>query len=464
MTIVITRAPTHRRTPHAFVLLAVLVVVIMSAMIVASLMFRMRAEELASHVSRNNDQARAAALSGLYATMRFLTELKPGSRDTHNNPDVFQNQFLYDDGAERWYYTVFTRGLGEDAPMRYGLTDEAGKLNILEAGAEELAKLPQMTTARVDGLIDFLDGDTQPGGEGAEQDYYDDLPHPYFIRDGDLATLEELLLVRGLTPQLLFGEDANLNFRLDPNEDDGDEQFPPDNANGNLNHGFFPWLTVRSYDPNVTDEGYARINLNDPEESFNEEDFPETLITYIKELRKAANTLSDPVELLEAKLTVKDEGTGADREIESGVTADLLALVLDRFKTTDDERRPGLININTAPLEVLLTLPGVDLSLAETIISTRRGLDALERRSTAWLLQKEVLEAGQFRALAPRLTARSFQYRFHVVGFSRPGGAFVVLDAVVDLGSGTPKVSYLRDLTRLGLPFQLVTEDTLTDG
>ena len=35
-------------------------------------------------------------------------------------------------------------------------------------------------------------------------------------------SVREVLLVNGATPELLYGEDWNLNGRLDPNENDGE--------------------------------------------------------------------------------------------------------------------------------------------------------------------------------------------------------------------------------------------------
>ena len=42
------------------------------------------------------------------------------------------------------------------------------------------------------------------------------------------ALLDELLLLRGVTPEFLFGEDLDRNGLLGPNEDDGDATAPPE--------------------------------------------------------------------------------------------------------------------------------------------------------------------------------------------------------------------------------------------
>ena len=49
-------------------------------------------------------------------------------------------------------------------------------------------------------------------------EYYSSLNPPYVPRNGPLQTVEELLLVRGVTPQLLFGLDTNRNGLIDTHE------------------------------------------------------------------------------------------------------------------------------------------------------------------------------------------------------------------------------------------------------
>ena len=97
------------------------------------------------------------------------------------------------------------------------MTDEASKLNVNTATESNLMRLPKMTAPLAQALLDFLDTDDTPRPDGAEQEAYDSLPNPYAVRNGPLATLDELLLVRGFTPALLDGEDANRNFILAPN-------------------------------------------------------------------------------------------------------------------------------------------------------------------------------------------------------------------------------------------------------
>ena len=53
------------------------------------------------------------------------------------------------------------------------------------------------------------------------------------------------------------------------------------------------------------------------------------------------------------------------------------------------------------------------------------------------------------------MTTQSYQYRIRVVGYGVPGGRYRIMEAMLDLGQDAPRLFYVRDLTRLGLPFAL---------
>ena len=68
--------------------------------------------------------------------------------------------------------------------------------------------------------------------------------------------------------QVLYGEDANLNGILDPNENDGDVLPPTDNADGLLQPGLLEYVTIYSQEPTnymITNAGVAtniaRVNV-----------------------------------------------------------------------------------------------------------------------------------------------------------------------------------------------------------
>lgn len=449
------------RVPRSggFVLLAVLIVIMMASMVATSTLFRMRAEETAGAVTLSSEQGFGAAMSGVREAMRLISRITPGSTEWQDNPRAFRERFVFDDGSERWYYTLWSPP-AEDSlqEVRYGLVDEASKLNLNVAHSAELGKLARLDPTLIQSLRDFIDSDTAQRETGGE-----DSPGllgggfssvSYRVRNGALNTLDELFLVRGFNPRLLYGEDLNLNCRLDPNEDDGDQQLPPDNADGRLDLGLRPLLTVSSYDPNRDSQGLPRTNLNDPRAPLPPGELPAALTNVLSVLRTQKLRLSHPADLLEASIKIKDR-LGREVDAPTGIGKPELSFLLEHFSATSAPETPGLININTASIAVLATVPGIDEPLAEAIVSARRSLSPERRTTIGWLYENDVVDAAKFRAIAPWLTARSYQFRCQVAAYAVPSGRYRVLEVIIDAASGEPVISYLRDITRLGVPFNL---------
>lgn len=450
---------------RGIVLVAVLVVTALLTMIAAGVMFRMRAEVAASAGQRRGEQAYESAISGLHYAMAVLQDSATDSEIWHDNPDIFQNQVVADDGANTWYFTIYGDDPTTQETVRYGVTDEAGKLSINTASQEAWTALENLTGEQVDCLLDYLDADSETRSEGAEQEYYDGLDTPYVIPNGPLATVEELFLVKGFTAAEVYGEDANFNGILDPNEDDGDDRFPPDNRDGHLNPGLRAMATVFTSERNVDKEGRPRIDIKRgalPRDL----GLPDRTRQFIEVYRAEGNTFKHPSELLEMRYRPKQQhkdypGVQPGSWVESGVGAEELPTVMDRLTAGSGRgarRAVGLVNVNTARAEVLATLPGLDANLAQEIVDVRGGLDAETKATVAWLYTQNLLDADEFKMVAPHVTARGFQFSVRCVGFGVPCGRYRVLEAVLDLAGRTPRIAYLRDITRLGMPFALDPE------
>jgi len=446
--------PTSPR--RAFILIAVLIVVMLVSMIAISVLFRVRAEAAATAVSGASEQAWAAAMAGVEEAIRVMRQKPADPALWQDNPRAFREHFVCDDGADRWFFTVWSANDSDSREeIRYGLSDEASKLNLNTVGETNLLRLPRMTPSLAQALIDFIDPDSAAHPDGAEQEYYDTLPNPYAIRNGELASVDELLLVRGFTVPLLYGEDANMNFILDANENDGEQTYPPDNSDGKLDLGLRPFVTVSSYEPDQDSEGTPRTNVNDPEDPLPKVELPPALTNFISLMRINNYKVANAAELLEAKARFKDPATGKEAEYESGVGKNELALVLELFTATPKQNLYGLINVNTASAKVLATLPEINDALAESIVSARHATAIEKRKTTAWLYTEGLVDANTFKKIAPYLTARSFQYSFHVLGYGVPSGRYRVLEVTIDLAPEKPAITYLRDLTKLGMPFRI---------
>src|SRR6185503_18301260 len=105
---------------------------------------------------------------------------------------------------------------------------------------------------------DWRENGPTPRPKGAKDEYYLSLNPPYRAKGAPFATVEELLLVKGFTGWIVFGEDYNRNGLLDPSENDGDATFPPDNSDGALFPGVAPFLTLWSRENNQSSDGRTR--------------------------------------------------------------------------------------------------------------------------------------------------------------------------------------------------------------
>ena len=61
----------------------------------------------------------------------------------------------------------------------------------------------------IDSILDWRDPNRDHRLNGAEEDYYRGLDPPYSCKDGPFDVVEELLLVRGVTPRLFAGGEVD---------------------------------------------------------------------------------------------------------------------------------------------------------------------------------------------------------------------------------------------------------------
>lgn len=112
--------------------------------------------------------------------------------------------------------TVYTMKLA-DGHYRIKITDESGKISLNSLTDQNTMMLKNLLLNRgigdepaaivVDSILDWKDKDNVHRLNGAEDEYYLSLKTPYRARNGDFETLDELFMVRGLSPSLLLGGD-----------------------------------------------------------------------------------------------------------------------------------------------------------------------------------------------------------------------------------------------------------------
>jgi general secretion pathway protein K len=110
--------------------------------------------------------------------------------------------------------TEYQGRLGADYYV-YGIVDESGKINLNLLTDTSGIILGNLLTNRgvpkevadtiVDSVLDWMDSDETHRLQGAESDYYMSLPVPYKAKNDKFEALEELLLIKGMTPEILYG-------------------------------------------------------------------------------------------------------------------------------------------------------------------------------------------------------------------------------------------------------------------
>jgi hypothetical protein len=494
-----------RRSGVALVLvLLVTTLLSLAAYTFAELMF---AEYRAADAHGRGLQARVFCESGAEKALFLLALDGETLRDRgglYDNPADLQGIVVVDgvNPADRGRFTVIAPKYEPEAPttLRYGLEDESAKLNLNvliaqhEEPAEQKARLmalPGMTEEVADSILDWLDEDDEPRELGAEADFYAGLAPPYAPTNGPLRTIEELLLVQGVTPELLFGPDANRNGFVDPHEAGAPMPEGIDNADGSFDRGWSGYLSIYGAEPNRNSAGAPRINLNgdDLEQIFTElsasEDYAPIaafIVAYRQGGPYTGSTAPSPkpapppdfekqarykfasvLDLVGAKTS--STVNGETQVMASPFAGDPLILssmlpkLLDGLTTQTETVIRGRVNINQAARQVLLGVPGLDEEKVDQILSLRYSEPTEELPGSeypTWLLTSSVVTLDEMKALMPYVTCRGGVYRGQIVGYFEDGPA-ARAEVVFDTTSDTPRQLFWRDIGHLGRGFATAT-------
>jgi len=355
------------------ILLLVLVVVAVLSLSAFTFSELMLVEREAVRLSRRQAQARALAESGVEMARLFLAWDEPSQYESggrYDNFDRFRNVLVIDDvqARDRGRFTLVAPMVtdGYYGGVRYGLEDESTRLNLnallmLEeyaknvagtenAGREILMGLPGMTEDVADSILDWIDSDDEAREFGAEFDYYTSLDPAYAPKNGPLDTVEELLLVRDVSPWLLFGGDANRNGQVDSSEPDASEYTGGDDSDGSMSRGWAAYLTLHSIESNLQFDGQAKIYVNqdDLEALYDEliEVLDEQWATFIVALRRYGPSSSgEPApgepDVAETSYSVDDLDLSQPGEYELTTILDLIGTRVEIKKETQEDSGGG---------------------------------------------------------------------------------------------------------------------------
>lgn len=646
----------ENRESRAIILPVVLVIVGLLALIMAGFVFFVRAEVSGMTAFNDGQQVRLAAESALEEAVSILRVDRDNPKLWYDNPDRFRHALVWSDiytrqtdpireaGSRQKYFEsnpdrrvayrhslVAARYDGPAGIIRYGITPEGGKLNLNVSTEKQLTDMltPLLTEMGVqnpqdiiNAIIDWRDGDDDMREGGAENEYYHTLKPAYNCKNGPFDTIEELLLVKGVTPAILYGEDVNRNGILDTNENDGDASFPDyDNGDGVLNQGIAAFLTVHARDFDRSIDNKQKLNLNADATAIQalavktlaEGELSEASLQFILGLKQQNfnfSTMRSPAELYapvgmavtaeeQQKLeeqqlqqqqsgdktgggsqqqgggqgqpqqqnggakqdgqsrvksgTMQEKqpaggggqpappppsggqgggrggrggqgggrqpggqpaggqppggqqdgvqsggqqdqngqpgggqgrggggrggrgGGGQQRQISvaeavanSPITADELPVIMDRFSVRPVQQAnaplTGLININTAPGRVLMTIPGITEEAASAILTTREKLDGAALKTTAWPLVYAGVEPAVYKAIAPFITVRAYQFHVEALGYADHVKIARRVEWIIEMVGPLAQIKYTRDLTALGFAWPIDDDSVVTQS
>ena len=502
----------------ASVLLLTLVVVALLALGTMSFFERMFAEHRAARAFGRQLQARHLAESGV-EYLKFVLMQEPiqiqQSGGLFANPDAFQGQMVIEDPlpAFRGRFTIIAPDLttgGYYSGIRYGLENESARLNlntVLLADSVEddgartvLLTLPGMTESIADAILDWIDTDEEPRLLGAERDYYSSLDPPYAPRNGPLHSIEELLLVRDVTPALLFGADLDRNSLVAAAEEPFTIIDNVDNSAGTLNRGWAAYLTLDSAEKNVRADGQPKIDINmqDLEELHTQLTavLDQEMATFIVAFRQGGAYEGEEVAQPASGLNIDFEQQGSQRfasvldligantrVVQVGQTErtvvqtpfpdepsamqSYLPQLMDNLAVNASPTIPGRLNINQAPRALLSGVPGLDPAAVEQIIANRDvtlGDEQPDQAYETWLLMQRVVELEDMKKLMPLITAGGSVYRAQIVGYFEAEGPAARIEVVIDATETPAIVRRRRELTELGPGYSLETLGAAADA
>lgn len=339
------------------------------------------------------------------------------------------------------YFWVIKPDYNDQTQSNYGVVDEASKLNVNTAAPEMLLGLPVMTDELAAAIVDWRDSDENISPNGAESEYYMSLNPPYQCKNGPLETVEELLLVRDFSTDLLYG---SMETGIQTQGPTSKPTWPPTPV-------LYDYLTVYSNDVQtvLAADAVERVNVNGTD--------GQAVVTMLVDALGSgrANELAGRIRPRPAFQDV------FDFQFRVGLTDDEFAKVAGQIVTTTQPSSAlGRINVATAPEEVLLCLPNLDQADVDNLI-TRREDTALDKTNLAWvsaaLGQKAV-------GLGNMITSVATQYSADIVAVSGDGRAFRRCRIVIDISKGTPQIIYRRDLSDWGWPLDKEILTSLRTG
>ncbi len=203
-----TKAFKNKRGAVTLVLVIWVMVVLIA--IVGEFIYSMRTELKIARNFKEEEESYQSAIAGIELAKLEILSVKDPTYVHFNDEGILAFKAEGEDEAEAESYS--RNGELGNVSYSYIITDEDGKLNINNASSEQLryifenagVDITEIDTI-VDSILDWRDTNDLHRLNGAEEDYYQSLEIPYSSKDGPFYIIYELLLVKGMTPEIFYG-------------------------------------------------------------------------------------------------------------------------------------------------------------------------------------------------------------------------------------------------------------------
>lgn len=385
----------------------------------------------------DNFEANAEASQAIDGAARYVTLVL--SNNIGYVPDIttYQYENVPIGNASFW---LLGRGDTANATMAttpaFGLVDEGSRLNLNTVAYTNLIMLPYMTPELAASIL-YWRGETNDSTlsllGGATDSVYNSLKPAYTLKGTNYDTVDELRMVYGVTPDVFYGEDANMNGILDANENDGETTPPMDNRDGKLDFGFAEYFTVFTSDPNLDTNGNARVSVN------NITNLYPALTNKLSS--GTANNVSNAIRGM--TFTSLAQFYGAVKNV---LTVAEFESVYDSLTVRTNSPLKGQINVNTASSDVLLTMDGFTTDMVNQLVAYRRS-NPSSLRSVAWVA---TVLGTNIPPSASNLTTHAYQFTADIAAVGHKGRGYRRVRFVFDTSTGIPQIIYRQDISHLG--------------
>jgi DNA uptake protein ComE-like DNA-binding protein len=317
--------------------------------------------------------------------------------------------------------------LDDNTSFRVQIIDTSSQVNINTATEAQMQLLPVLP-AQISAVLDWREGSLAPRGDGAKDEYYNNLTTPYNTKLGNFYAISEILLVRDWTASDLYGVST--------------QTVSTGVAMTNLDGDTLPlasFLTAQSGMPNTDVTGAARTNWN--QANIN----PALLVG----LGIPANVATQaPFQSFAQVLRLP------------GLAPNTIRQVLETATFSPAPRLTGKINLNTATAPVLQTVPGVTADIAQGIIAQQNtGFTTLGD-----LTQVPSVSGPTLATIADAFGVGSDTWLVRIWGESGPENdrVHVAVEATVGIRNSVPVVLSWERLSAQTIPAWWDWEETAT--